>query len=455
MKNVLTVILILLSVTSIFAQEDHSSLIEGPFKTPQDVTETCLACHEGVDKEIMKTRHWNWLGDEFTNKDGKKMKVGKQNIINNFCVSVPSNWPRCTSCHIGYGWKDETFDFTDGKNIDCLICHEQTGTYKKVPTAAGMPDPSLDLTKIAQSVGKTQIKNCSVCHFNGGGGTGVKHGDLDESMKKPSADLDVHMGGLGFTCANCHAGENHKILGASHGSIAAGENHIACLDCHKENVHEKKLLNDHVSSIACETCHIPTFAREEPTKTWWDWSTAGQNKKGEVDEFGMSLYSKKKGDFIWGKNVIPEYRWYNGQADYYRFGDKIAPTKVVVLNKLSGTIDDTKAKITPFKLMRGKQIYDSENNYLIVPKLFGAGGYWKTFDWNAAAKLGMQSIDLAYSGKYGFVETEMYWPINHMVTPAKNALKCTACHTKKESKRLDWEKLGYKGDPMTKGGRSK
>lgn len=58
--------------------------------------------------------------------------------------------------------------------------------------------------------------------------------------------------------------------------------------------------------------------------------------------------------------------------------------------------------------MRGKQIYDVENNYLVVPKLFGKDGYWKTYDWNNAAELGMKTIDLAYSGKHGFVETEMY-----------------------------------------------
>jgi len=34
-------------------------------------------------------------------------------------------------------------------------------------------------------------------------------------------------------------------------------------------------------------------------------------------------------------------------------------------------------------------------------------------------------------------------------------LKCTECHTSSESKRLDWKKLGYNGDPMSKGGRFK
>ena len=440
---------------SLFAQEDHSEYIEGPFNSPQEVTATCLECHEGVDTNIMKTRHWNWLGDEFTTQNGEKAKFGKQNIINNFCIATPSNWPRCTSCHIGYGWKDDSFDFDDGKNIDCLICHDQTGTYKKVPTGAGMPDASVDLVKVAQNVGPTKKANCAICHFNGGGGTGVKHGDMDESLLNPSPELDVHMGGNGFECSACHAGENHKILGASHGSLYKGTNHINCIDCHSQKPHEKKLLNEHVSSIACETCHIPTFAREMATKTWWDWSTAGQDKTGENDEFGLPTYSKKKGDFVWDMNVVPEYSWHNGQADYYQFGDKFDPTKVVKLNTLAGNIKDSDSKITPFKVMHGKQIYDAENNYLIVPKLFGKDGYWKTFDWNAASELGMKYVDLAYSGKHSFIETEMYWPINHVVVSGDQALKCTSCHTKKETKLLDWEKLGYEGDPMKTGGRFK
>jgi len=433
-------------------KEDHSEHIKGPFNTPQEVTETCLQCHEGIDRDIMKTRHWNWLGDEFL-EDGESMRFGKQNTINNFCIAVPSNWPRCTSCHIGYGWKNKSFNFNNGKNIDCLICHDQTGTYKKIPTGAGMPDPSVDLVKVAQSVGQTTINNCSICHFNGGGGTGVKHGDMDGSMIHPTADIDVHMGKNGFSCADCHAGENHNILGAGHGSLEAGRNHISCIDCHDEKPHSRKIVNDHVRSVACETCHIPSFAREEPTKTWWDWSTAGKNKTVQLDEFGMPEYDNKKGDFKWEKNVVPEYLWYNGKADYYHIGDTFNPEKPVKLNRLNGNIEDETARIAPFKLMRGKQIYDANYHYLIIPKLFGENGFWQTYDWDTASESGMEESHLAYSGKFGFVETEMVWPIHHMVAPVRKSLKCKACHYSTGTKRLNWEKLGYEGDPMRVGGR--
>jgi hypothetical protein len=45
----------------------------------------------------------------------------------------------------------------------------------------------------------------------------------------------------------------------------------------------------------------------------------------------------------------------------------------------------------------------------------------------------------------------MYWPINHMVQASDEALGCMDCHG--TGTRLDWEALGYEGDPMMSGGR--
>ena len=56
---------------------------------------------------------------------------------------------------------------------------------------------------------------------------------------------------------------------------------------------------------------------------------------------------------------------------------------------------------------------------------------------------------LAYSGEFDFAPTEMYWSLNHMVTPAEKSLVCLDCHG--DSGRLDWQKLGYKADPMRVG----
>lgn len=443
--------LFLIIFCSIAFTQSHRDYIQGPFESPQEITAACLSCHETSAQEVMKTNHWTWLDEKFVDASNKEKQFGKKNLINNFCLAIASNYPRCTSCHVGYGWKDASFDFSKEENVDCLICHDQSGTYKKTPTAAGMPDKNVDLVKVAQSVGNPTRKNCGICHFDGGGGTGVKHGDMDDSLYDPTPEVDIHMGKLGFECVECHTTNEHKIMGASHGSMASGENHIYCSDCHKNEIHKNKLLNTHMESVACETCHIPVFAKVKPTKTWWDWSKAGEDREETIDEFGEKSYLKMKGEFKWEKNVTPTYNWYNGSAEYYSAGQKINPNKVVSLNKLNGDINDSKAKIAPFKVMRGKQIYDSKNNYLIVPRLFGENGYWQKYDWNLASQIGMEEIGLEYSGSYGFVETEMYWPINHMVSSKEEALKCKSCHSK--ASIMDWEALGYSGDPMRVKGR--
>ena len=57
------------------------------------------------------------LGDE-TKVPGheKKMKIGKKNLINNFCIGISGNQPSCTKCHAGYGWEDDSYDFESETN---------------------------------------------------------------------------------------------------------------------------------------------------------------------------------------------------------------------------------------------------------------------------------------------------------------------------------------------------
>ena len=436
--------------------------ISGPFAHPSEVTKTCLECHENAAKDMMKSTHWTWAAEQKIN--GKTVNRGKKNIINNFCIAVDSdNWPRCTSCHISYGWKDAGFDFSDQTKMDCLVCHDTTGTYKKPGPAAGMPagytgNPKLDekpvdLVKVAQNAGASSRANCGSCHFFGGGGEGVKHGDLDSSLVKPAQEIDFHMAadGLNFSCQECHKTENHNITGNAMVVSPGGSNHFSCTSCHDEKPHKKDRLNKHIATVACQTCHIPAFAKDKPTKIYWDWSTAGQDKDAPLDEYGKPTYDKKKGTFFWGKNVVPTYKWYNGNAGAYEPGDKIDPAKTTLLNWPEGDIKDMNAKIHPFKVHQGKQIYDKKNMYFIKPKVWPTGkddkvAYWKNFDWGKAAEAGMKAAGMEYSGEYDFAATEMYWRINHMVAPAKDALKCSDCHGKKG--RLNWEELGYAGDPM-------
>ncbi len=446
---------------------DHSKFkeLQRAFASGPEVTKACLSCHTEAAKQVQKTKHWTW---EYADPKSGKM-LGKKNVINNYCTTTISNEKDCMACHAGYGWKDATFDFKAEENVDCLICHDATGTYRKLPGDAGHPVyerkefphgsgkfvEAVDLSKVAQSVAMPKRNNCGTCHFYGAGGDGTKHGDLDSALKMPGKYLDVHMDakGLNFSCSTCHVTAGHRVAGSRYEMTAAqtGPAHMrgkadaapaSCPSCHGDKPHKESFLyaerlNSHTDKLACQTCHIAEFARDSiGTEKVWDWSTATQmGPEGKPvfikDSAGRRAFDSKKGHFVWDSYLIPEYRWFNGHVSYKAKGDTIDPQKVVEINHPEGSAGDATARIWPFKIHRGKQAYDTENKMLLVVHTAGEDdtALWKNFDWQKAIETGMKTAGLPYSGKFGFVSTEMSWPITHMVAPKADALRCAQCHS--------------------------
>jgi octaheme c-type cytochrome (tetrathionate reductase family) len=407
----------------------------------------------------MGTVHWTWICPKAV---GEGHQLGKVHVVNNFCIALPSNEPRCTSCHAGYGWRDQSFDFTDQERVDCLVCHDSTGTYRKFPTDAGHPpyEPKTfagklwqppDLVHVAKRVAKPNRDNCGVCHFFGGGGEGVKHADLDATLFEPDRALDVHMDAAGpnFSCQECHTTHDHEISGRCYSVPAVDDPtfsfprsehdvRISCQSCHGNQPHDDSKLNHHVDRVSCQACHIPTAARRRATKMSWDWSSAGklddEGKPFQVkDDEGNVVYDTKKGAFTWARDFIPEYRWFNGAAGHVLLEDTIDDSRPVEINSLQGGHEDPRSRIWPVKVHRGRQVYDPAAKKLVVPKLFGpkgSGAFWADLDWQASVEAGMDYVGLPFSGEVGFVETAMYWPINHMVAPKEEALDCSECHAR-------------------------
>jgi octaheme c-type cytochrome (tetrathionate reductase family) len=445
---------------------DHAKFkeLQKAFTTGPDVTKACLSCHTEAAEQVQHTKHWTW---EYTDpKTGQKL--GKRAIINNYCTTTISNEKDCMACHAGYGWKDASFDFKAVENVDCLVCHDSTGTYRKLPGFAGHPVyertefpkgsgkfvEAVDLQKVAQKVALPSRANCGACHFFGAGGDGTKHGDLDSALKNPPKALDVHMDakGLNFSCVKCHSTSGHEVSGSRYEMAAALKGHArvrgeaddepaSCQSCHGDKPHHEnplfvERLNAHTDKLACQTCHIPEYARDGVgTEKSWDWSTAtrmGPEGKPVLvkDSAGRRAFDSKKGNFAWDSYLVPEYRWFNGQVTYKVKGDKIDSSKIVEINHLEGKVNDPDSRIWPFKVHRGKQVYDTENNILIVAHTAGEdeSALWQSFDWQKAITAGMKTAGLPYSGKYGFVSTEMSWPITHMVAPKGDALRCAQCH---------------------------
>jgi octaheme c-type cytochrome (tetrathionate reductase family) len=389
-----------------------------------------------------------------------------------------------------------------------------------------MPEPEVDLVYVAGNVGRSSRQTCGDCHFSGGGGDAVKHGDMCETLNWPDRDCDVHMGGYDFRCAECHETRNHKITGRST-SVCVTEGAVACERCHSAKPHYGDTLldhhlNEHCTTIACNTCHSPVYAKCAPTKVWWDWSTAGDTgRQPKTDTYGKPVYDSKKGTFAWRESARPMYAWFNGYTRRLLLGDEINPRaegfkpgespslkakkKLVVthITEPVGSIADPNSKITPFKVMDGIQPADAEHRYLLVPHLYpyhenDQAAYWKGGDWQRAFVEGMRRAGLPYSGDFIWVRTDMYWRIEHEVMPKELALSCGHCHSiltgehtcgrchkddrdadfKALSSKgidfaelarqgrdvgqlvgatdyIDFEKLGYRGDPIVYGGRFK
>ncbi|MBI1283601.1 MAG: tetrathionate reductase family octaheme c-type cytochrome [Thiobacillus sp.] len=488
---------------------DHSrfKVLRKPFKSGQEVTRACIGCHSDEVEQVMKTKHWTWeaMNPHFD------QKLGKKTVVNNFCIGIASNQPYCTSCHIGFGWKDNSFDFTAQENVDCLVCHDTTGTYRKPPGLAGHPvyeemefPPGsgtilrpVDLNKVAQNVGKTSRYSCIACHSYGGGGDGVKHGDLDSSLQVPDADTDVHMDALGldFACAKCHAATGHDVPGSRYAptvtrrgappqsGVPEKRNPAICESCHGSRPHSvdtvakikplpgfttvamAAMVNNHADKLACQTCHIPAMARGGvPTKMSWDWSVAGRMGPDgkpieEFDAKGHKIYDSKKGAFVLGENVVPAYFWFNGEVKYTLLGDKVTKgSGYTPINQFGGSPTDGKSRIWPVKRYRGVQPYDPVNQTLIVPHTYGTDpdAYSVSFNWEKAAAAGMASAGAPFSGKVDFIRTEMLWPLNHMVAPRANTLTCNDCHNPRNGSLSEGRMKnvpGLKKGPLFKSGR--
>ena len=447
---------------------------------PYEGTKTCLMCHEKEGAEMLDSGHFKWEGktDNIVGLEGEIH--GKNDLINNFCIANATNEQRCTQCHAGYGYRDASFDFTDPTNIDCLACHDQTGTYKKDPKLAGLPVASVDLDAVARSIRvgvEPTRKACIGCHAKAGGGDNVKHGDISTDLIATTREYDVHMGvdGGNLTCVACHGANhdpkngkvNHGIAGMPLHSVNEGEMK-QCSDCHgdRDRIHsetsvEPLFAEGYHDRLACQVCHIPAIARKISTKVEWYWSDAGQNIDPiPVDpDTGRPTYDKKKGTFVWKNDVRPTLRYANGMWNrkVVLANDKYDQEPISLGNPV-GSHEDSNSMIYPFKLMIGNQPVDPVTKTVLVPHLFGkASGpnpYWGNYNWTDALIDGAAYTGQDFSGEHKFGDTTMLLSVNHEIAPAENALgmgsNCGDCHG---TDFIDWEALGWTKDPMAGGER--
>ncbi len=429
--------------------------------TRYEGTQTCLKCHREEAQEVYSSVHYQWKGSAADTVGLTEDPAGKMGGINDFCIYPDINWigkltnvdglpvdGGCAKCHAGLGEKPNLETSQDPlENIDCLVCHADDykrkvgqlpdGTFRFVPDTEKM---AVTVTQAAANVGRPGKDACLNCHANAGGGNNFKRGDIEEAHRNPSRSFDVHMaaaadGGAGLDCLDCHVASGHRIAGrGSDLRPRESDAKVDCIQCHGNTPHEGGDINKHTARVNCTVCHIPLFAKEAPTDMRRDWSKPGD----PVASTGLfEPYHVK------GRNMVPEYAFFNGQSYFYQFGDAAKPEAngKVLMSGPMGDIRDPAAKIHAFKRHEGYQPIDPTTRQLLPLKI---GKFFENGSLENAVPLGVQGVGWTYNG-YEFAETERYLGLFHEVAPKEEALSCNSCHN--DGSRIDFGKLGYTPNP--------
>lgn len=405
----------------------------------------CLECHAKEATDMHGSVHYQWKGQASNVVNGPAVQGKRAGSMNAYCVNITGNWAGCSTCHVGRGAEpQETVSDADLANIDCLVCHQKQ--YKRV-RVNGLFEPdtakmTITLDQAVQTVHLPERSNCLQCHAKGGGGDNFKRGDL-ALAHGTTADVnyDVHMAttGANLDCQSCHDFTNHRVAGrGSDLRVTDSTAPIGCDQCHgAQGPHAGTSIEPHLARVACQSCHIRTFARNasdtaatEATEMFRDWTAPEWIVAMNRYEPTVALLNDQK----------PTYRFWNKTSWVYNLGDPAVTSAAgrYVMSMPQGAINQDGSKLYPFKYKTANQPYAPGRNQLVA---IDTAVYFKTGDTAAAVKSGLVNMGLPETEPTTFVTTEEYQALNHEVPPGTRALQCSECH--ENTAQLDLKTLGY------------
>ncbi len=421
-------------------------------------TATCLACHMEEARQVFDSSHYQWLGETPYMTNGPDLQ-GKLDLgVNSYCINITGNWNGCGACHVGLGLRPEPVESLGQlANIDCLICHQEEYKRKKVdglfvPDEANM---TISMVRVAQTVHMPTRDTCLPCHAKGGGGDNFKRGDIAMAHGNTSdSNFDVHMAtsGADLSCQECHITSKHRMAGRG-SDLRPTDLDVAmnCYSCHDKNgkgngMHDSDTVNRHLARVSCQSCHIPTFAKnaadtvaDEKTEIHRDWQKPHLTASGAIHPTPTMA-----GD------QIPRYGWWNGtSSSYLLFDPAVADplTGNIPTSRPEGTVDG-EAKLYPFKyktalqpmVLKSVAVPEDQLIALDTSVYFSRGG--TDPDVSPSVRSGLANMGYQENSPYEWVVTDTMQLITHEVPSASQALRCNACHN--NSSRMDLVgSLGY------------
>ncbi len=418
---------------------------------------TCVACHESEALEMHGSVHYQQTGPtpNVTNITGN---AGKSELAFNTYCGTPTTSSRatCGGCHVSNGQYPSPVATSEQlNNIDCLMCHQDAyqrtaaPPYTEVPVVGSdgqpstirvpvedengfyyMPDEAnmtISILEAAQTVHMPTRTSCLRCHAGASGSDGGKRGDMSSVTADPPRSSDIHMSSAeaNLTCSDCHSVGNHRVRGRGL-DLRPNDSPewFTCARCHTDNPHGDRTktvsMDIHASRVACQTCHIPTFAKDISTEVDRDWLNP---------QFSAAACSGQGGwkpEEIRASNVIPSYKWFDGTSYVYALGQvpMLNADSEYAMGVPNGSVSSAGAKLYPMKEHRTITAQHDASGELIPHSTFT---FFATGDFDQAVRDGMSQAGL--TGSYTLVRAHTYQTINHGVEDDHNALKCGDCHS--------------------------
>ncbi len=421
------------------AAEEHDDLVwTGPA--------TCLECHEDEAHQVHGSVMYQWKGTATDMVNGPQEQGKIAGGVNSYCINILGNWNACGNCHIGLGaLPEEDPNPTQLANIDCMLCHQQAYRRKKVD-GVFVPDAEnmlITMDEAARTVHEPERSNCLQCHATAGGGDAVKRGDLTLAHAQTvDRDFDVHMATTGenFRCQDCHTTTDHRVAGKG-SDLRPTDNPVGmgCTDCHGNvaSDHNAEFLAMHLDRVACQTCHIPVFAK--------DASDSADSEATEVHRTWLDTHSTEPPFhpvLDKANDLLPKYRFWNRLSNNFLLGDVAVmdpATGRYPTSRPLGDVADPQAKLHAFKYKTAQQPMVSSTGQLIA---LDTSVFFATADAADATVQGLVNMGLDPALAYEWVETDTFQMLNHEVAPDSQALRCADCHA--TTNRMDLQgELGY------------
>ena len=427
-------------------------------------TATCLKCHEDEAESFFHSQHYQWKAQAPNVVASHDQKLGKINMINDFCTNPVPNWIEkvtndegkvlelgCSKCHAGLGkLPSAEMSREQLENIDCLICHASGYRRDLYENEAGelVWKPILwknreGMDSVSKRISMPTKVMCLRCHAGSGGGPNFKRGDLEYYLTEADYDFDVHMDvdGNDMQCIDCHAGENHKIPGP--GADIAGdempETKVRCDngDCHGSAPHEKALLNTHAERVFCTSCHIPDIRKGRSDQH--DERLVCRSLGREQGQIHLHRHSRIERDTC---------LFSGGTASRYQCSSAVSPSRPTLPVKSWWSVPRRFQGRPQFADLRvqalsGRHAGLKDKKWLLPIQ---TGDFYKHGDMGEAVRIATERYYGIKDAEFEWMPTVHYMGLFHEVTPAYSALRCLDCHG--PDTRLDWSGLGYSIDPL-------